>query len=117
MPVVTEIPGIPTGFESITPTTAKSITSALVLPTSGSYIAMNAVAAYVTVETQPIRFRIDGTAASATVGHSLGAGESYLVRGKTAVSQFSCIDTAAGAATVRVTVFHPFNSDLPDSGP
>lgn len=54
-------------FEAIT------VTNAAIGLTAAD--ANAAVAAEITVENGPIRFRTDGTAASATVGHLLNAGD------------------------------------------
>ena len=95
------IVGDPIGFETLSPTTATGITSTLEETSNG----VQAQTALVTVETQPVRFRMDGTAPTAAVGHVIAAGGSYVLEGHLAIKNFQCIDTAAGASTVRVTTF------------
>jgi len=120
MPAVTEIPGIPTGHETITPSASTGITAGLILPTSGNY-QFNAVAALITVENYAINFTLDGTAPTAAagtnVGHVLYVGDSFLIRGAVAVNNFRCIDRVAGSASsVKITVFHAHESPTVSSG-
>ena len=91
--------------EKINPTTYKGITSTLLKPTSGTYAGKCATAALITVEAYPIRFRIDGTDATTSTGHLVSVGESITIVGGVNVNNFSCVDTAAGASSVYVTVF------------
>lgn len=98
---VSLVTGDPIGFESINPTTATGLTATLEDTSAG----LQAQTALITVETQPVRFRLDGTAPTASVGHVIAAGGSYIVEGTVAIRKLSFIDTAAGASTVRVTTF------------
>ena len=91
--------------EKINPTSVKGITATLLKPTSGTYAGKCVTAALITVEAYPIRFRIDGDDATLTTGHLVGVGESITIVGGVNVNNFSCIDTAAGASSVYVTVF------------
>ena len=95
------IVGDPIGFETIAPTSAKALTATLVQTAAG----VQAQTALVTVEAQQVRFRMDGTAPTATVGHIIASGGSYVVEGHVAIKNLKFIDTAAGASTVRVTTF------------
>lgn len=63
-----------------------------------------AQAALVTCETNTIRFRLDGTAPTASVGHALIAGDSLWLDGMHAIANFKAIQASAGA-TLRVTFF------------
>jgi len=83
-------------------TTPTSTTKYKLIP---PFDGMEAKEALVTVETYQVRFRIDGVAPAAGVGHLLAAGESYLVKGTKAVKNLRFIDTASGASSVLVTVF------------
>jgi len=58
---------------------------------------------YVSVETQPVRFTLDGTAVTAGEGHLLAAGEERTFVGADLLRRLQFIDTAAGASTVRYT--------------
>lgn len=61
--------------------------------------------ALIDVETNGVRFRIDGVAPTATVGHFLAAGSSMVIKGMDNLRKFRCIDTSAGASSVKVTVY------------
>lgn len=91
--------------EKINPSSVKGITATLLKPTSGTYAGKCAIALLITVETYPIRFRIDGSDATTITGHLVQVGESITIVGGVNVNNFSCIDTAAGASNVYVTVF------------
>ena len=106
MMIAREELGTPTGWEKINPTSVKGITASLVTPTSGAYVGKNAVAALITVEACQVRFTMDGTTVSATVGHIIAAADSYLVIGAINVKKLSFRDTSAGASSVMVTLFH-----------
>lgn len=90
------------GFESLAPTSATGITESVYKPASG---APRAQSVLITVETYQVRFRCDGTDPTASVGHIIPAGGSYLLRGYTNIANLSFIDTAVGASTVRVSTF------------
>lgn len=77
-------------------------TAATITPTSG----VAAKAAIVSVETNPIRYRIDGQAAvTNTTGHYVAAGTTFTIFGGENVTALRMIrDSTAGAdATVRIT--------------
>lgn len=107
MSIVTEELGEATGYEALAPTAKTGITASLITPAtgSGSWANVDAQAALITVETEPIRFTIDGTTVEATVGHRMDAGQSYVVLGSVNVKKFSCIDISS-ASSVKITVFH-----------
>jgi hypothetical protein len=104
--IVREELGTCGAFETLSPTGSTGITSTLEKPTSGVYNGKIATAIIVTVEDFPIRFRLDGTAPSSTVGHKLDPGQSMTIVGGVNLINFLCIDTAAGASTVSVSVFY-----------
>jgi len=93
------------GHEKINPTSATAITASVRQPTSGRFKGMMAKNAYVTVETQIVRFREDGTSPEAAAGHVINATGNYVVRGPVNVKNIEFIDTAAGASTVFVTCY------------
>jgi len=115
MSAVTDTPGFPSGYELINPTTATGITVALMTPTTGSYIGQHAVSALITVEVGAVRFTIDGTTPTTTVGHALAVGDSFTIRGPVGVANFSCIDNG-GTSDVHITVFHAHKASDIDSG-
>ena len=105
MMLVREEYGDATGHETINPTSATGVTSTLITPTSGQYTGFNAKAVLITVESNTIRFRTDGTDPETDEGHPIVAGDSYIVRGGQNVKRLRFLDVSA-AATVMVTVFH-----------
>lgn len=82
------------GHQALTPTVATSLT-----------VPGGATFAYITCETQVVRWRDDGTAVTSTTGHVLPVGTPLIVYGSKRMAQLSLIDTAAGAATVRVSYY------------
>jgi len=103
--VIREELGKASGYEALAPTVSTGITATLLTPTSGLFKGKMAKAALLTVETYPIRFRQEGTP-TADVGHYVTPGQTITLTGMTNLKNFRCIDTAAGASSVRVTVFH-----------
>ena len=93
------------GYEAITPNTLKSITSTVRVPTSGAFTGMAAKAAIIQPHTHPVRYRIDGGNAEADVGMVALADTQYIIEGSQNVKNLCMIDTAAGASSVRVSVF------------
>jgi hypothetical protein len=74
-------------------------------PTAGTaYSALGAVPrfAVVSIESQSVRVRDDGTAPEATEGELCAAGEKFSIGGADAIKKLTAIQTAASAAmTVR----------------
>ena len=103
--VVREEYGKASGYEALAPTSSTGITATLLTPTTGVYKGKMAKSALLTVETFPIRFRQEGTP-TADVGHYVTPGQTITLTGMTNLKNFRCIDTAAGASSVKVTVFH-----------
>ena len=110
MGYVTEILGEPTGYEKITPgDVVTGFTAALITPTTGDNSGKAAKAALITCEDETVNFTLDGTApaAGSGAGHALAAGDSYVLRGSTAILNFKCIDrVSSSAGSVKVTMFH-----------
>ena len=77
------------GFEALAPTTATELT-----------VPAGSTKAVVTVETNPARYRFDGTTTppTATVGHLAAAGDTLVFTG--GLDEVEFIDTAAGASVV-----------------
>lgn len=63
--------------------------------------------ALVTVEGQPIRYRTDGTAPTASAGHLAPVGVPVMISGHARVAALKMIATVAGDATIHATVFRP----------
>ena len=85
----------PSGFEQSTVSTASV---PMVVP-DGATLAI------VTVEDADIRWRVDGTAATATVGHLLAEGSSMVVCGRSSMRNFSAIRDDATDAIVTITYY------------
>jgi hypothetical protein len=69
------------------------------------YDGLAAKETLIVVETNSIRYRVDGVAPAASVGQILTAGQSILIQGIGNLRKFRCIDTAAGASSVSVHVY------------
>lgn len=97
----------PTLFEALTvSTTAVTLTVANLGQGQGpeSSIAP-AIAVFITVEAQPVRFRLDGTAPTSSVGHLLSAGDTIFLTGAKTLRDFKVIRSGASDATLHVTYF------------
>lgn len=80
--------------------------SVTVAGTAGSLTAAtadNAVKATVTVETAQVRYRGDGTAPTAAVGHILNAGDVLTLESNDEIKRAQFIRTTGTSATLRVT--------------
>lgn len=88
-------------YEAITvSTTAVGFTAATFAPSN----AREAVAAMFTVESNPVRYRYDGTAPTATEGHrAVAANDPIIIYGRQNIRNFKSIREGAADATVRVT--------------
>ena len=104
--IVREELGDASGYEALSPTSTTGITAALLTPTSGQYIGHNAAAAIIAVEDYPVRVMLNGTDATADNGIKLSPGQSMTIVGGRNLKNFECMDTAAGASSVKVIVFH-----------
>ena len=88
---------VTSGFEKITVSTAeKNLT-----PTADATLAV------LTVETSDIRWRVDGTSVTDTIGHLLAAGSSMVICGEQSLARFSTMrDPAASAdAVISITYY------------
>lgn len=91
-------PLLPFAFETITvSSTAVGFTSATYNPATGA-----AKRALLSCETNPIRFRYDGTNPTTTVGHALAAATMINITGGNAISQFRMIASGSDS-TCSVT--------------
>ena len=97
-----------TAFETLTVSTAAGglgFTAATINPLTDKGVGGQADYALVTVATNAIRYRLDGVAPSATVGHYLPAGDEISLTSPTLIKNFLAIrDTSAsGDAAVSCT--------------
>lgn len=105
---VIDIPPTPAGdYEAITVAdTAIGFTASKILINQTGGTHKRAVAALVSAETQPMRFTVDGTTPTTTVGHLLAAGDYFVVRGEQNVSRFKAIRTTGSSGALQVTYFY-----------
>lgn len=93
------IKGTPIAYRSITTVGATGITAADFKNAAGQ----EADCVIVTVETNVVRWRADGSSPAAAEGHVIAAGEERTFYGSALIRALKFIDTAAGAATVKYT--------------
>lgn len=93
-------------FETITvsstaigPTSSK----AEIVQTGGFH--KRAIKAFITVESNSVRMRFDGTSPTASVGHLLANGDSVTIQGESNVSKLKFI-RVTNDATIQVTYFY-----------
>ena len=84
-----------TAYESVT------ITNSATALTAGTYGA--ATHAVITAETAPMRFRIDGTAPTASEGHLLNPGDTVTLTSAADIAAFRGIRTGATSGVIKVT--------------
>jgi hypothetical protein len=90
-------------YEAITVAdTAIGFTVGTYAPTAG----LPAKMVMITVESQPLRYRLDGTAPTASEGHALAANDVRYVVGANNIRKFRMIRSTGSSATVRVTYFY-----------
>jgi hypothetical protein len=92
----------PFAYESATVSTvAVTLTAATYAPSGQTQAAF----AIITVESNPLRYRIDGTAPTSIEGHAATDGGFLTVCGITAIKNFSAIRSGGTDAKVRVTYY------------
>lgn len=96
----------PYAFETITvSSTAKSLTASvydIASVTSQLYPVRQVQYVLITSETSELRYRIDGTAPTTTVGHVLPSGSSMVLLGYTTIINFKIIASGSDG-TIQVT--------------
>ncbi|MCK4821231.1 hypothetical protein KA005_36030 [bacterium] len=102
---VLESLGNQSGYEALAPTGSTGFTSSFINPTSGIYKGKTAVAVMIGVESNPIRFRLDGAAATALNGMKLNKDNYITIVGAANVKGFRCMDTSAGASSVKCLAY------------
>lgn len=91
-------------YESLTiSATSVALTAATYAPSG----AREALAALITVEANPIRYRNDGTAPTATEGHqrSPGNDSAFVIYGRHNIRTFRAIRQDVANGTLRITYF------------
>ena len=84
---------LPSAFESVTVDDTADILTAATYGTSKR--------ALLTVETAQIRFRLDGTAPTSSVGHIANAGDQIVLASNGDIANFKAIRTTSTSATLR----------------
>jgi hypothetical protein len=88
---------------SLSSTTAQRFT---VSKTTGTDRGDPGCAALVTVETGAMRFRIDGTTPTATIGHLVQANQSFLLEGNRDLREFKAIaNNGVDVSTITASFF------------
>ena len=95
-----------TGENLATLTSAKGVTKAIRLPTTGTYAGKQAEQVLIRVEVASIRFWLGGATPTTSAGVLMDAGDSYLITGAEDVKNFLCIN-AVGASGALVSLI-PF---------
>lgn len=90
------------GFETISVTTTVQTLSTTYVtnPISGT---IPDIAAYMTMETGDCRWRMDGTAPTASIGHKLSAGDSITIIGYDNLKNFKAILTGSTTGTLSIS--------------
>lgn len=83
------------GFQQLTVST---ISLALTVPA-------NAIYAYITVDAQPVRFRLDATAPTAAIGQPLVANDVVFLSGADLINRFRVIRSAAADSILNIHYF------------
>ena len=92
------------GYEAITVAdSAIGFTQGKIVPGSGSYEGMSAQEVYCTLETAAIRFTIDGTTPTTSVGHLLNTGDTLKLSNPNMIQNFSAIRTASTNGSLKVS--------------
>jgi hypothetical protein len=85
--------------------TAVGIDSAKLKVNQAGGAFKRAVRAFITVESNSIRMRFDGTDPDSSTGHLIASGDYFTLDGEQNVAALKMIQ-GAGAATVQVTLFY-----------
>jgi len=89
---------IPFAYESIT------VADTAIGGTAGTYA--HATRAEMTLETEQIRVRVDGTAPASDEGHLVEVGDAIILDSAAQIANFKAIRTGASSGTLKVTYFH-----------
>ena len=90
------------GYEAITVNTAIGFTASEIRPTTGDFAGHTCQAIFATLETDSIRFTLDGTTPSSTVGHLLTNGQNLTIKNANDIAKFRAIKVTANAS-LKVT--------------
>lgn len=87
----------------LTPFAFESITATTTVKTLNSTTYASAIAASVEVQSASIRYRVDGTSPSTSVGHLAGDGDYIILESSGEIANFRMVLGSTTTATVAVT--------------
>ena len=91
------------GYEAITVSNvAIGFTSTERIPTSGDFLGQACQEVFCTLETDQIRFTLDGTTPTSTIGHLLNQGQNLTLRNPSDIKNFKAIRVTTDAS-LKVT--------------
>lgn len=90
-------------YETLTVSNASTALTAATYAPADYASKGKAQRAVITANDQPARFRVDGGAPTATVGHKLAAGETVVITGYTNIVNFRIIREGATDVNLAVT--------------
>ena len=97
----------PGSHESITVSnTAIGVSESLKNPGVGdAFKGQQCKEIFVTIESYPIRYTVDGTTPTSSVGHLVSAGQTITIRNVVAIQNFRMIRTSSDATAMVTTFF------------
>lgn len=87
-------------FEKLTVTTGSAVSFTSSVYDPSPITGKQAWTAYVSVETDSIRYRTDGTAPNASTGHQVAAGDSFEITGEADIRNFRAIGSGSTASAI-----------------
>lgn len=86
------------GYEALSVDTAIGFTSTKILPTSGDFLGQPCQEVFCTLETDQIRFTLDGTTPTSLIGHLLEAGQNLTLKNPSDIKNFKAIKVTTTAS-------------------
>ena len=96
---------IPSGYEAITVNTVIGFTAGLRVPTTGFFADKPAWKVVCTLETDQIRFTVDGTTPTSSVGHLMSITDTLVLEEPHEIANFQAIKVTNNAS-LKVTYYH-----------
>jgi len=86
------------GYEALAVDTAVGFTSTKILPTSGDFQGQPCQEVFCTLETDQIRFTLDGTTPTSLIGHLLEVGQNPTLKNPSDIKNFKAIKVTSAAS-------------------
>jgi hypothetical protein len=86
------------GYEALSVDTAVGFTAAKILPVSGNFLGQPCQEVFCTLETDQIRFTLDGTTPTNLIGHLLEVGQNLTLKNPSDIKNFRAIKVTAAAS-------------------